>query len=153
MGAGIAMVVSPVSTCWSGTIQGRYANEKTTVPLPKWFLAIGLMVNAKKSLSSCQLARDLGLNTKTAWFMQQRIRAGLAANQASLLQGIVEADETYVGGKPRQENRREDDPGGGGAPCGRATRKTGVIGALQRGGKVVPYGQRLKWQRDLALLR
>ena len=41
--------------------------ERTMVPLPKWFLAIGLMVNAKKSLSSCQLARDVGLNTKTGW--------------------------------------------------------------------------------------
>ena len=71
------------------------------------------MVNAKKSLSSCQLARDVGLNTKTAWFMQQRIRAGMASNEATLLQGIVEVDETCVGGKPRQENRRGDDPGGG----------------------------------------
>ena len=41
--------------------------ERTIVPLLKWFLAIGLMVNAKKSLSSCQLARDVGLNTKTGW--------------------------------------------------------------------------------------
>ena len=48
--------------------------ERTMVPLPKWFLANGLMVNAKKSFSSCQLGRDVGLNTKTAWFMQQRIR-------------------------------------------------------------------------------
>lgn len=60
-----------------------------------------------------------------------------AANQASLLQGIVETDETYAGGKPCKENCREDDSGGGGAPCGRATRKAAVIGALQRGGKVV----------------
>lgn len=44
--------------------------ERTMVPLPKWFLAIGLMVHAKKNLSSCQLARDVGLNTKTIWFMQ-----------------------------------------------------------------------------------
>ena len=49
------------------------------------------MVNAKKSLSSCQLARDVGLNTKTAWFMQQRIRAGMASNEATLLQGISES--------------------------------------------------------------
>ena len=111
--------------------------ERTMVPLPKWFLAIGLMVNAKKSLSSCQLARDVGLNTKTAWFMQQRIRAGMAAKEASLLKGIVEVDETYVGGQPRKENRREDDPPGGAAPRGRATGKAGVIGAVERGGRVV----------------
>ena len=81
--------------------------EKTKLPLQKWFMAIGLMVNAKKSLSSCQLARDLDLNQKSAWYMQQRIRAEMATKQGSiLLQGVIEADETYVGGKPRKRNRR-----------------------------------------------
>ena len=108
--------------------------EKTKIPLQKWFMAIGLMVNAKKSLSSPQLARDLELNQKSAWFMQQRIRAAMAADHGPLLQGIVEADETYVGGKPRKGNRRNDD--GPGAPRGRGTRKTPVIGAVERGGKV-----------------
>ena len=109
--------------------------EKTKVELQKWFLAVGLVINAKKSLSSYQLARDLDLNQKTAWFMQQRIRAAMAADQAPMLQGIVEADETYVGGKPRKGNRRDDD--GPGAPRGRGTRKTPVIGAVERGGQVV----------------
>lgn len=109
--------------------------EGTRVPLQKWFLAIGLMVNAKKSLSSCQLARDLDLNQKTAWYMQQRIRSQMASDQGSiLLQGIVEADETYVGGKPRKANKREDDEP---APRGRGTSKTPVIGVVERGGKVV----------------
>ena len=80
--------------------------EKTRVPLQKWFLGIGLMVNAKKSLSSYQLARDADLTQQTALYMQQRIRAAMAADQAPLLQGIVEADETYVGGNPRKGNRR-----------------------------------------------
>jgi transposase-like protein len=87
--------------------------EKTKIPLQKWFLAIGLIVNAKKSLSSCQLARDLELNQKTAWYMQQRIRAQMAAEQTKetgLLQGIVEADETYVGGKPRKRNNKDLTP-------------------------------------------
>ena len=52
-----------------------------------------------------------------------------------LLRGIVEADETYVGGKPRKRNRRSD--GGGSAPRGRGTSKTPAIGAVERGGKVV----------------
>ena len=83
--------------------------EKTKIPLQKWFLGIGLIVNARKSLSSCQLARDLDLNQKSAWYMQQRIRAEMASKQgAILLQGVVEADETYVGGKPRKRNRRRD---------------------------------------------
>ena len=81
--------------------------EKTKLPLQKWFMAIGLIINAKKSLSSCQLARDLDLNQKSAWYMQHRIRAQMASRQEALfLQGIVEADETYVGGKPRKGNKR-----------------------------------------------
>ncbi len=108
--------------------------EKTRIPLQKWFLGIGLMVNAKKSLSSYQLARDVELTPQTALYMQQRIRAAMAADQAPLLHGIVEADETYVGGKPRKKNRRDsDDPP---APRGRGTRKMPVIGAVERGGSV-----------------
>ncbi len=108
--------------------------EKTRVPLQKWFLVIGLMVNAKKSLSSYQLARDVELTHQTALFMQQRIRAAMAADQAPLLHGIVEADETYVGGRPRKKNRRDrNDPP---APRGRGTRKMPVIGAVERGGSV-----------------
>ena len=107
--------------------------EKTKVELQKWFLAVGLVVNAKKSLSSYQLARDLELNQKTAWYMQQRIRAAMAADQAPMLQGIVEADETYVGGKPRKRNKRDDDKP---SKRGRGTSKTPVIGAVERGGQV-----------------
>ena len=54
-----------------------------------------------KSVSSPQLARDLGLNVKTAWYMQQRIRAAIASDQAPMFEGVVEADETYVGGKQK----------------------------------------------------
>ena len=82
--------------------------QKTRLPLQKWFLALGLVINAKKSLSSHQLGRDLDLNQKSAWFMQHRIRAQMASEQGPLLQGILEADETYVGGKPRKANRAED---------------------------------------------
>ena len=82
--------------------------EKTRVPLQKWFLAIGLMVNAKKSISSPQLARDLELTRQTALYVQKRIRAQMASEQSELLQGIIEADETYVGGKPRKYNARHE---------------------------------------------
>ena len=110
--------------------------EKTRIPLQKWFLAIGLIVNAKKSLSSCQLARDLQLNQKSAWYMQQRIRSQMTSEQDEiLLQGILEADETYIGGKPRKSNRKDDDAPQN--PRGRGTSKTPVIGVVERGGKVV----------------
>lgn len=108
--------------------------EKTRIPLQKWFLAIGLVVNAKKSLSSFQLARDLDMNQKSAWYMQQRIRAAMLTKESELLQGIVEADETYVGGKPRKRNRRDDDKPN---KRGRGTKKTPIVGAVERGGRVV----------------
>ena len=104
------------------------------IPLQKWFLAISLMANAKKGLSSCQLARDLDLNQKSAWFLMQRIRAEMATKGNVLLQGIIEADETYIGGKPRKENKVEDrEP----VKRGRGTDKTAVLGAVERGGQVV----------------
>ena len=76
--------------------------QGTKIELQKWFMAISLMMNAKKSLSSYQLARDLDLNQKTAWYMMQRIRSEMMRKEGkALLQGIIETDETYVGGKPR----------------------------------------------------
>lgn len=112
----------------SGTIM-----QGTHIPLQKWFVAIALIVNAKKSLSSYQLGRDLDLNQKSAWFMQQRIRAAMASDQAPMLTGIVEADETYVGGRPRKKNKRDDLPRGGQGK----TDKTPVIGAVERDGNVI----------------
>ena len=107
----------------------------TKIPLQKWFVAIALVLNAKKSLSSYQLQRDLDLNQKTAWYMLTRIRAEMAKKTTPLvLQGIIEADETYIGGRPRKENKKKDrEP----AKRGRGTEKTAVIGAVERGGQVV----------------
>ena len=105
--------------------------QKTRVSLRKWVIAIGLMVNAKKSLSSCQLARDLELTQMTAWYMQQRIRMAMSENRLGFLAGVVEVDEAYIGGKKRKPNKREDDePHSGGSG------KTAVIGIAERGGKV-----------------
>jgi len=103
--------------------------EKTKVPLQKWFLAIALMVNAKKGLSSYQMGRDLDMNQKTTWRIMQCIRAQMMSKQQNIrLQGIVEADETYVGGKPRSK---------GTSKRGRGTNKVPVIGVVERGGNVV----------------
>lgn len=108
----------------------------THVPLKNWFLVLALMLNAKKSASAYQIARDLGMRRPTVWSMMQRIRAAMAADaeQERLLYGIVEADETYVGGKPRKGNRRKDDKP---AKRGRGTKKTPVIGAVERRGRVI----------------
>ena len=107
--------------------------QKTKVDLQKWFLGISLILSAKKSLSSCQLARDLDLNQKTAWYLHMRIRREMVDN-SGMLYGIVEADEAYIGGRPRKGNRRSQDKP---APRGRATSKLPIIGAVERGGRVV----------------
>ena len=123
-GAGTATPASPASTSFlARCFQG------THLPLQKWFMAIALIVNAKKSLSSCQLARDLNLTQRSAWYMQQRIRAEMATRQGKvLLRGIVEADETYVGGKPRKRNNRK---GGGNAPRGRRLSPVHIVRFLK----------------------
>lgn len=108
----------------------------THVPLRDWFLVLALMLNAKKSASAYQIARDLGKRRATVWSMMQRIRTAMASDptQEKLLYGIVEADETYVGGKPRKGNKRDDDKPN---KRGRGTKKGAVIGAVERGGRVV----------------
>ena len=107
--------------------------QGTRIELQKWFAAIALMVNAKKSLSSHQLARDLDMNVKSAWFMMQRIRQEMERQDSgSLLQGIIEADETFVGGKPSSQYKNK-----GKGKRGRGTKKMTFLGAIARGGKVV----------------
>jgi transposase-like protein len=108
----------------------------THVPLRNWFLVIALMLNAKKSASAYQIARDLGMRRPTVWSMMHRVRVAMAndAAQSELLHGIVEADEVYIGGKPRKRNRRKDDKPN---KRGRGTKKIPVVGVVQRGGRVV----------------
>jgi transposase-like protein len=69
------------------------------LPLWKWFLAVYMMGESKKSVSANQLSRMLGVSYKTAWYLCHRIRAAMKEEGADLLTGIVEADETYIGGK------------------------------------------------------
>lgn len=90
------------------------------LPLTKWFEAIALMLNAKKGLSAKQMERDLGVSYKTAWYLCHRIRKAMDEG-VSLFEGVVEVDETYVGGdydKRRKRGRYEKQP---------------VFGAVQRG--------------------
>lgn len=75
--------------------------HKTKLDLQKWFLAITLILNAKKGMSSRQLARDLNVNKNTAWYMGMRIRRAMI-EQRELMNGFIEIDETYIGGKPRK---------------------------------------------------
>ena len=107
--------------------------QGTKIPLQKWFLAISLIANAKKSFSSCQLSRDLGVPQKTCWRIMMAIRAEMGKDNV-LLHGIIEADETYIGGKRKKDyDKEEGEP----RKRGRGTAKNVVLGAVARGGKVV----------------
>ena len=92
LGVGIATLASPASM--SSPV---LFFQKTKIPLQKWFLAISLVLNAKKGLSSYQLARDLELNQKSAWYLVMRVRRAMV-DDGTLLTGIVETDEAYIGG-------------------------------------------------------
>lgn len=107
------------------------------LPLQTWFLAIAIMLNAKKNVSNAQLGRDLGLPYKTVWSLAARIRTAMLTDptQKRLFHGIVEMDETYIGGKPRKGN----GPGGGGEKSkrGRGTKKLPVVGIVERHGLAI----------------
>ena len=109
--------------------------HKTKVDFQKWFVAISLILNAKKGLSARQLARDIKVTKDTAWYMVMRIRRAMA-EYGDLLEGIVEVDETYIGGKPRKGTINNPNNKGTANRRGRGTKKTAVVGLAQRGGDV-----------------
>lgn len=120
---------------------GKYFNVKTAtlfdntkVPLQKWFMAIFLITNHKKGISSLQLAEDLGVTQKTAWFMNHRIRNCYGITDTNQLEGEVEVDETYIGGKNKNRHAKKKVKNS----QGRSTKdKAPVLGMIQRGGKLV----------------
>ena len=110
--------------------------HKTKIQLQKWFLAICTIIDAKENVSSHQLARYIGVTQPTAWYMGMRIRHAMDS-QGQLLREIVEADEAYIGGKPRNRNRQ--DSAQPKDPRGRGKSKLPMIGAVERDGKAIAH--------------
>ena len=107
--------------------------EDSPLGLDKWMCAYWLLTNSKNGISSCELARSIGITQKSAWHMLHRIRKTLHEDSAVLLSGEVEADETFIGGKARnmhlsKKARRITGTG--------TVDKTAVMGILERGGTV-----------------
>ena len=99
--------------------------EDSKLPLSKWLMALHLLTSSKKGISSLQISRELGITHKSAWFMTHRIREAMRTeNPPKPTKGIVEMDETYVGGRPRKFSGKR----------GRGTKKTPVVVLVQRGG-------------------
>jgi transposase-like protein len=129
--------------CWSDSISRittrkqydcnacRYRFSVTTgtifndshLALPKWFMAVLIMCEAKKGISANQIKRTLGVAHKTAWYLCHRIRVAMAEVNAAKLTGTVEVDETYIGG-------------GRGVGQGNRDRHKMILAAIERGGMV-----------------
>jgi len=110
--------------------------EDSPIPLDKWLTAMWMILNCKNGVSSCEIAKDVRVNQKSAWFMLHRIRLSMQDETlGSKLSGEVEADETFIGGKARNMHKNV-----------KARRITGqgrntddkimVMGILERGGKI-----------------
>lgn len=108
--------------------------EDSPISFSKWLPAIWMLANDRNGISSCELARALGITQKSAWFMLHRIRLAIQSGSFEKLHGEIEADETYIGGKGKGPNigRRTTGSKAKGPAAGKIT----VIGLIERGGKV-----------------
>ena len=103
-------------TATTGTVY-----HDTHLPLTKWFLAIALITESKKGISANQLKRALSINYRTAWYLAHRIRQATVETNQPKLSGVVEMDETYIGGKQKSHKRKKYN-------------KEVVVGIRERGG-------------------
>jgi ISXO2-like transposase domain/Transposase zinc-ribbon domain len=141
--------------------------EDSPIPLSKWLAAMWLIANCKNGISSWEIHRALKVTQKTAWFMMHRTRVALRGEHSAQMAGDVEADESWIGGAPKNRHKSKRQPllaldGTGAviqnpafkAETGQGTKKTPVFGLLDREArqvraKVIPQVNRAVLQNEI----
>jgi len=131
--------------------------QSSHIPLRKWLMAFSLMCPAKKGISTLQLQRNLDFRSyTTAWRMLKQIRTAMSnIEHGKTFGAIVGIDETYIDGKPRKSNRKDDDKH---HKRGRATKKNPIVGVVEQNKRKVAYanlsleGKKLSGNQLLGIL-
>jgi transposase-like protein len=110
--------------------------EESPIGFDKWLPAMWLISANRNGISSCEVARGIGVTQKTAWFMLHRLRHAMQTQTFEKLEGTVEADETFIGGQLKYSKRIRREIRRGNLTWNKDLNKTRVLGAVQRGGKV-----------------
>ena len=129
--------------------------EGTRLPLPQFFQAMFIMNNAKMGISASEISRAVGIKYNTAWYVCHRVRCAMINNELRL-EGFVEFDEAYMGGKARKQKSAINEPNLARITSkrGRGTSKVSVVGAVERKGKVyVKIIEKLTSRNLLAMLK
>lgn len=122
------------------TVKTGSVFEASHIPASKWIMAVHLLMASKKGMSAHQLHRMLGMTYRSAWFMAHRLRHAASVDGTMFkLSGLVEADETYVGGKRRMGNRKDGRTLLTGRPGPQDKTKTPVVALVERKGRALAF--------------